>query len=181
MEGLSLRGALGYNNARYNRYTTNCYPGQSIAAGCNLAPRANGAFSLQDLAGMPFANAPDWSGNGGVNYEFDVSNGWHIGLSSDASYTSSFFTDTNDNPVSKQKGYWTLDATFRLTSSDKLWEVALLGRNLTDEHPYQGTFGLFTTGGPSGTAGPTFHADRVGGVGRGRQLSIQITRRFGER
>lgn len=180
VDGLTLRGAVGYNNARYNRYTTNCYAGQTIAAGCNLNFRAaTGAFTLQDLAGMPFSNAPDWSGNGGVNYEFDVSNSWRLGLSSDASYTSSFFTDTNDNPLSKQKGYWTLDANLRLTSHDNLWEVALLGRNLTNEHPYQGTFALFTTGGPAGTAGPTFNADRVGGVGRGRQLSIQITRRFG--
>lgn len=181
IEGLTLRGAVGYNNARYNIYTTNCYPGQTIALGCNLAPRPNGTFSLQDLAGMPFANAPDWSGNGGVNYERDISDAWRLGLSADASYMSSFFTDTNDNPASKHKGYWTLDANIRLTSTDNLWEVGLLGRNLTNEHPSVGTFNVFGTGGPSGTAGPTFDADRAGGVGRGRQLAIQITRRFGAR
>lgn len=181
IEGLTLRGAVGYNNARYNKYTTNCYPGQTIAAGCNLAPRPNGVFSLQDLAGMPFAVAPDWSGNGGVNYERDISDDWRLGLSADASYTSSYYTDTNDNPTSKHDGYWTLDANIRVTGKDDRWEAALLGRNLTNEHPYQGTFALFTTGGPSGTSGPTFDADRAGGVGRGRQLALQITRRFGAR
>jgi iron complex outermembrane recepter protein len=179
IEGLTLRGAVGYNKARFDTFTTACYPGQTIAAGCDLG-LAGGAFTLQDLHGRPFANAPDWSGNVGANYEVDISGGWRLGLSADASYTSSYYTDVNLAPSSKHDGYWLLDANLRLTSKDDLWEVALLGRNLTDEHPYQMSFDVLFTGGPSGTPGPTFDADRMAfGINRGRQLAVQLTRRFG--
>ncbi|MFC4595486.1 TonB-dependent receptor domain-containing protein [Sphingobium tyrosinilyticum] len=182
VEGLTLRAAVGYNKARFDIYTANCYPGQTIAAGCNVGLLPSGAYSLQDLAGRPFANAPDWSGNAGINYERDLNSGWRIGLSTDASYSSSYYTDTSLAPRSKLDGYWMLDANVRLSRSDGKWEAALLARNLTNEHPYQSSFAVLFTGGPSGTAGPTFDADRYAwGVNRGRQLAVQITRRFGAR
>lgn len=186
IEGLTLRAAVGYNQARFNIYTANCYPGQSFAAGCDLGllpgdPNSP-QYSLQDLAGRPFANAPDWSGNAGINYERDLNSEWRIGLSTDASYSSSYYTDTSLAPSSKLGGFWMLDANLRLSSNDGKWEAALLGRNLTNEHPYQSSFAVLFTGGESGKTGPTFDADRYAwGVNRGRQLAIQITRRFGGR
>ncbi|MEC3909546.1 TonB-dependent receptor [Sphingobium sp. CR2-8] len=179
VEGLTFRGAIGYNNARYNIYNAGCYPGQSIAAGCNSGLRPTGAYSLQDLRGRPFNNAPDWSGNAGINYESDVGEHWRLGLSADASYTSSYFTESNLAPSSKLGGFWMLDSNIRLTQGGGHWEAALLGRNLTNRHPYQLSNSVLFTGGPSGTNGPTFDADRYGIVNRGRQISLQLTYRFG--
>lgn len=179
VEGLTLRGALGYNSARYNIYNAGCYPGQSIAAGCNFGLRPTGAYSLQDLRGRPFNNAPDWSGNAGINYESDLDGGWRLGLSTDASYSSSYYTESNLAPSSRLGGFWMLDANIRLKSGDGHWEAALLGRNLTDQHPYQLSNSVLFTGGPSGTSGPTFDADRYAIVNRGRQVSLQLTYRFG--
>lgn len=179
IEGLTLRGALGYNEARYNIYTAQCYPGQSIGAGCNGGVLPSGVFTLQNLKGRPFANAPELSGNVGANYEREVSEDWRIGLSADASYSSSYFTESNLAPSSKLDSFWMLDANLRLISADDRWEFALLGRNLTNEYPYQLSNSVLFTGGPSGTNGPTFDADRYAYINRGRQVSLQITRRFG--
>lgn len=179
IEGLTLRGALGYNKAEYNIYTATCYPGQSIAAGCNGGVRPDGVFTLQDLKGRAFANAPRLSGNVGANLERDVNDDWRIGLSADGSYSSSYFTESNLVPSSKLDGFWMLDANIRLISADDRWEFALRGRNLTNEYTYQISNSVLFTGGPSGTNGPTFDADRYAFINRGRQISLQVTRRFG--
>ena len=52
LPGVSMDGALGYNRARFGSFIAACYPGQSIALGCNLAFNpATGRFNAQDLAG----------------------------------------------------------------------------------------------------------------------------------
>lgn len=178
IEGLSLRGAIGVNNARYNIYQARCYTGQTISAGCNTGLLPNGAFSLQNLAGRQLNNAPDVTGNVGAAYEVEVGGGWKLSVSGDAAYTSSYYTDAQLPPSSKLDSYWLLDANLRVTSADGLWEVGLLGRNLTNKHyfalsnsvPFSGT----TAGLPTGVV-----ADRYAFLDRGRQISIQLTRRFG--
>jgi outer membrane receptor protein involved in Fe transport len=39
MRGLELRGSVAYNKATYTDFIGGCYPGQTIAQGCNLIPR----------------------------------------------------------------------------------------------------------------------------------------------
>jgi outer membrane receptor protein involved in Fe transport len=47
--------------------------------------------------------------------------------------TEEFYTTVNGAPGSKQPSYAKLDARLAIGRADGRWEVALVGRNLTDE------------------------------------------------
>lgn len=132
MDGLTLRGALTYNKARYDNYVGQCFGGQTIAQGCNLVPNG-GVFTSQDYSGRAPPKAPEWAGRIGGTYEFPISSSLRAQLSSDVSYTSKYnFTDTL-RPDSVQDAYAKWDAAVRLINEERGWEVALIGKNLTDE------------------------------------------------
>ena len=51
----------------------------------------------------------------------------------DLMVTDEFYTTVNGAPGSKQPSYAKLDARLAIGRADGRWEVALVGRNLTDE------------------------------------------------
>lgn len=152
VEGLSLRAAGAYNDAEYDDYIGQCYGGQTIAGGCNLLP-AGGAFTSQDYSGRTPPKAPRWAGRLGASYEFPIFGDLQLQLSSDLSYTSKYnFTDTL-RPDGFQDDYVKVDAVIRLSGPAQRWQLALIGRNLTEELvvtsandiPFSGGSGTGTT------------------------------------
>lgn len=179
VEGLSLRAGVAYSHARYNVFTNNCYVGQSIAEGCNLGFNpATGAFTLQDFAGTQIIRAPDWSGSGGAVYETPVADGLKLGLTTDISYSSSYFADAISSPGGRQPSYWQVDASISLSRADDDWKVALIGRNLTNEYYFTRSYEELFAPGPTGLATPGRQADTIGSVSRGRQIMIRLSTKF---
>src|SRR5260370_1936915 len=79
LTGVSVDGAFGYNHARFDRFIGACYPGQSIALGCNLAFNpATGRYNAQNLTGRQMILAPTWSGNFGARYGFAVTSNYRM-------------------------------------------------------------------------------------------------------
>jgi iron complex outermembrane recepter protein len=152
--GLSLHLNAAWNDAKFTEYLAPCYNGQTIALGCdevfNLAadqsnPGAGavvgtnaagvtglGFYTSQDLAGRRLRKAPEWSINVGGYYEFAFSPSLMSSLSLDLNYSSGYDTGTAYQPLAFQPGFAKLDATWRLFSDNKRWELAVIGRNLTD-------------------------------------------------
>lgn len=120
-KGLTLRGGLMYNIARYGQDTVN--PG---------------------LRGNILSNAPKWSGTAGASYETSIGERWSIFGRVDARFQSEILTASNLAAATRQEGYTLLNARLGLRSSDGL-EVALFGTNLTDSR-YK-TIAFATTGG----------------------------------
>lgn len=133
VEGLSFRGAFAWNNAEYSDYIGQCYPGQTIAQGCNLLP-AGGVFNGQDYDGRRPPKAPEYAARLGLTWERPVtSSGMALRWNADASYTSSYnFTDAL-RPNAVQDDFYKLDSSLSLISAGGRWTVSLIGRNLTDE------------------------------------------------
>ena len=173
--GLTLRGAVSYDKARYSLFTFACYKGQSVTQGCNLAP-VNGVFTQQNLAGRPIVRAPEWGGYGGFNYETEVSD-LKVGLSGDANYSAGFYNNAFTEPLGYQKSYWLFDASLRVGAPDDRWEVALLGRNLGNKYYVVRSSEQPFSGGASGTAVANRQADIIGAPNRGRELMIRVTLR----
>lgn len=136
-DALSLRGGVGYNEARYRDFLSACYAGQTIAAGCNLAP-VNGVFTRQDLSGAPLVRAPDWSGNFGATYEVPVTSTFNIPLSGDVTGTSSYYFSETEGPGTKQPGYFQLAGAIKLYQPEGGLSLALIGKNLTDKYVIAG-------------------------------------------
>ncbi|WP_340317967.1 TonB-dependent receptor [Rhizorhabdus argentea] len=179
-EGLSLHSALAYNRSRYNKFTALCYRGQTPAQGCNLVQNASGAFTLQDLKGQQVVRAPDWVVNFGANYEMPLSQALKLAISGDAAYSDNFFTESRNIPGSLQPSYWQVDAGVRLIQEGQGWELALLGKNLTNEYFFIRTSEASGTGTVAGRPTGTV-SDLIGAVNRGREVVLQASVKFGSR
>jgi len=157
---LTLRGSVGYNRARYLTFDNSpCYLGQTAAQGCVNA--------RQDLTGRPLTRAPEWSAMGGFTFTQPIGD-LELGIDGDINHSSGFYTQDNQHPLSYQKAYQLLNAGVRLGHPGMGWELAFIGRNLTNKY-YRivqvdatvggiNQFGVFST--------------------RPRELAIQGTYRF---
>ncbi|HKY91901.1 MAG TPA: TonB-dependent receptor [Nevskiaceae bacterium] len=84
-------------------------------------------------AGNHLANAPRWTLNTMARVEMPVgARGLGIGAQAAAHYSSAVYKEATNDPLIRADAYWLLDARAWLGVGDR-WEVALWGRNLTDE------------------------------------------------
>lgn len=159
----AVRGAVAYNHSRYRSFpNATCYAGQTAATGCDPLTGS------QDLSGKPTTRAPDWSGNVGLSYEFPIMDGWRLGLSGDAFYTSGHFVSDVISPAAYQKKYVRLDAAINMISDGDRWKIALIGRNLTDK-----IYLVDSNDKPGGIG-----TQQYGSIGRPRELLLQASVNF---
>jgi outer membrane receptor protein involved in Fe transport len=171
LDGLNVHGSINYNKAEYTKFpSAPCYAGQTPAQGC-------GAGTRQNLTGAPLSVAPEWTGNFGVGYDTDMGNGLAFGINVDTRFSDSYLASGFGHPKSKQGSYMTLDAGVRIGADDDNWQVALIGKNLTNKFYVSGVVDGPSTGGGTGTAGG-FQADQLGFGNVPRTVQLQVTKRF---
>lgn len=123
-DGLSLTADISYLDARYTDY-----PG----APCTAEQKVGNPTCLQDLSGKRRAFAPEWSGNVGASYDTALTDALKLSLQGNV-YFSSF---TYQQPVADrfiaQPGYAKIDARIGVGGEDGRWEIALVGKNLTNK------------------------------------------------
>lgn len=100
-------------------------------------------------------------------------------------FSSGYFTRETANPKNYQKSYQTLDAGIKIGAQDELWELALIGHNLTEVWYIPGrAYDVALTGSGAGRAlnDPRGRVlgDQWGGAARGRQIMLRATVRFGQ-
>lgn len=178
LPGLTIKGAVSYNRARYVEYFGPCYNGQAQDMGCNVRNPV-GIFLLQDLAGTQLSRAPTWSGNAGFLYETALSDSLKGSISSDLNFSSSYLTDATSNPGGRSPKRALLDATITVAQADDRWELSFIGRNLTKKYYWTVSNPVPFTGGPTGLPTGGVPNDTDGDVSRGREFMIRATVRFG--
>lgn len=181
-EGLSLNGAVNYNEGYYIDYQASCYRGQSSATCFNQVSRVTGQVALlQDLSGQALVRAPKWTGNAGFSYDTPVGNGFHLGLNGNVSHSGAYFTDTTNTPGGRQKSYELVDASVRFGHEAQGWEVALIGRNLTDSYYFVRSSDTPFTGSTPGASTTGVLGDTAAAVSRGREVMVRLSYKFGGR
>lgn len=171
IQGLVLRGALNYNDAEYDDFIAPCWSGQTAAQGCDtLVPGTTAAG--QDISGESTSMAPQWTASLALDYETYLENGLGLGFSMNAQWIDDHNPSAFANPHAARDSYTTVDASARLIGRDDRWELALLGKNLTDELVINGV-----VDGPS-TGSPGSFADQAGFGGLPRTVALQLTGRF---
>lgn len=126
-DGLRFSGSYGYLDATFDRFD---------------APPASGG----DMSGNRLPRAPKHKLNLALQYEWPVAAGWEMLARADWSYSSSFFFDPRNRTFpaggDRQGAYELLNARLALRRSDERLELALWGKNLTDElyKTYVGVF-----------------------------------------
>ncbi len=91
---------------------------------------ANGATA--NYSGNDLPRSPKDKVHLGVQYTADLE-GWEALARVDYTNQSHMFFEASNIPAQKQEGYINVDARVSLTSPDKRWQVAVWGKNLTDE------------------------------------------------
>ena len=165
---LTLTGGIAYNKARYDDYLAQCWAGQTEAQGCDTTT------GTQQLAGKPLSRAPDWTGNVGFDVYTPVFGDFMLGVSGNARYNDEALAGDVYNPAAILDSYWIYDLGLRFEPSSERWQVALIGKNLSDE--YITSYVAEKPGAPSTTPGTT--GQLMGLANRGRQVLLQGTVRF---
>ena len=182
VDGLDLRATLAYNKAKYDKFLSFCYAGQAYEDGCNLdrygaiMPLTTGG-THQSLSGTVRPLAPEVTASLGFSYRMPVGGGF-LTLNADTSYTDRYLL----NPLGRQiyqPSYVRTDASISFAPASERWEVALVGRNLSDEFLIYDAGDSPATGAGTGqTRAATVLADQVGVVGRPREVALQATVKF---
>lgn len=116
VEGLTLRGVVGYQDAKYKSYT---------------APGAG-----YDLSTAPLDRAPKWQWSVDGTYELPLSSDWQIAFNGNISYVGrNLFTQSIDEAAGNTflNARTLLNAAITLAQVDNKYYVRAIGRNLTDK------------------------------------------------
>ncbi|MGR4892667.1 TonB-dependent receptor [Sphingopyxis sp. LARHCG72] len=154
-----IGGSLGYLDAHYKDY-----PGGACLydAPPTCTPRTN------NLAGTRLVRAPEWTANGFVEARYPVSGNLYALARVSANYQSRSFFQPDMNPLNSQPAFTKYDARIAVGREDGPWEVALVGRNLTDKVTITQAFNTPTFGGNS----------HMAMVGAPRTVTLQLSLDF---
>jgi iron complex outermembrane receptor protein len=115
-EGFTLRGVLGYQDAKYDKYD---------------APTAG-----YDLSTAPLDRAPKWQWTVDGTYEVPLGSSYKVIANASAAYTAkNLNTQAIDDPLGNTylNARTLVNASLTVSEVDDKYYVKLLGRNLTDE------------------------------------------------
>ena len=124
-----------------------------------------------DLDGRASARAPKWSGNVAFDWFTPVGNSLELGVSGNALFSDSYFTNEDTLNDLRQGSYVSLDGTVSIGSADGGWKVSLIGVNLTNE------LWINTSGGRPFLE-PGVGDDQVVTQNRGRQVYVEASFSF---
>ena len=162
--GLTVSGAVAYLDFKFTNFTDGqCYYQQ--------VPGPNG---FCDYSGKRNALSPKWSGNLNLDYTTPVTSDMKVAFNVNADFSSSFIAAANLDPRTHQDGYVKLGARLALAQVDDRWEVALIGRNLTNQRILQTASSMPLATTITGGAGNAYN----GIVDRPRTIAVQLTGRF---
>lgn len=172
-DALTLNAIVNYNDGYFSEYqNAACYVGQTAAQGCNVA--APGGRFLQDLSGSPLPSAPKWVAMAGASWIQPISSRLKLGVDIDMKYSDGFHLNSTGSPRAVQGSFAKLNARVLLAESDDRWELALIGRNLTNKY-----IALTAVNKPgTNNAFDGFSEELAGTTDRGRQVSMQLQVKF---
>jgi len=158
---LSVHANGSYNEAKYLSFkNAQCYAKILDTPACPAG--------FYDRSGQPLPRAPKWTFAFGADYEREIGGNLKAGVSGEAIYTDRFLTDEQGSPDGVVNSFWRLNASVHVGAADDRWELALIGRNLTNEY-YQLISNDKTFGTPGEYGGFTL---------RPREIVVQGTVKF---
>lgn len=121
-----LSGAVGYLDFKYTDFLRGQCP---FGLTPNVQP---GNFC--NYSGARSTMAPKWTGNVAADFNYPVGDNLQIALNVNADFSSRYQTSGNVLDSSTyQRGYSKIGARLSLGTIEDGWEIALVGRNLTNE------------------------------------------------
>ncbi len=126
-EELSMTAALAFLDFEFTEFENGqCYQGQTPTRTVN-------GVNFCDYEGKSNQYVADYSGNVAFNYVSSFGDGMEFRAATDFVFTDSYNSSQNLDPSQEQDGYVKVNMRLGLADVKDGWEVALVGKNLTDE------------------------------------------------
>ena len=165
---LLFSAAVAYTDFEFTDYIGACYTLQPIEI--PATPPATGGAC--DLSGNKNQFVADWTASASADYRIPLG-AFELRGVVDAYYTGDYFVSTTLDPKQVQDAYVKLNARLQFGAADGRWNIALVGKNLTDEliMPYGADVPLANSIAAGGFSSVRF-------VEPGRSVALQGTWRF---
>lgn len=121
---LQLNGSLAFTDFEYREFFGECHFG--------LLPNAPDGINC-DYQGRSNQMVPDYSGRLSLEYSKPLRSGLHFGFDLDVIFEGDYLLSSNLDPLQVQDAYQKLNARVTFGDYERRWELALIGKNLTDE------------------------------------------------
>ncbi|HSX86036.1 MAG TPA: TonB-dependent receptor [Cellvibrio sp.] len=124
-----VRGGAAYLDFEYDKFpNSQCYFGQTD----NIAPFDD---NFCDASGERREFTPEYQGNLGIDHTISfASGGLELSSTLDLIFSDEYLTTPSLDPKLKQDAFMKVNARIALSDADNIWELALIGKNLTDEN-----------------------------------------------
>jgi outer membrane receptor protein involved in Fe transport len=128
-QSLLVSFAAGYLDFEFDSFpNSQCYFGETSDYGPD-SPLAG----LCDRSGDTREFTPEFTGNLGAQYYFDIGSTMELTMGLDLIYSDEYFVSPTLDPNLEQESYTKLNGRIALTDNDGSWQVAVLFENITDE------------------------------------------------
>lgn len=157
---VTIGANLLYLDSKYDSFPgAACYTGQTAADGC--------VGGVQDLGGTTLQYAPEWSGAFNLDWRDTVTSGFEGFAQGSVRYVGEQLIAPDGNPVHLIDAYTKVDLRVGVTPVNGNWELALVGRNLTNEMTANFGYNI-----------PLISGAYVQGVDPGRTVAVQLKASF---
>lgn len=118
--------------------TLRLFDGLTLVAGVGVLDTELGEFTSPSGSAVPagnkLANSPEMTWNALARYELPLfATGLAVAVQGDAHYSDETYKEATNDELIKAREYTIFNARLSVLHSDRSWELALWGRNLTDE------------------------------------------------
>lgn len=154
-----MSASVAYLQSRYRDYQNGPCTVQHIAQ--------FGAGIPCDLSGRTTPYAPRWSSTWRFSYIRPAISGTELHTELQLGYSTGYFVDADLDPVLRQPASLTLDLRLALVADDGRWQLALAGKNLTNQTVLQ-----------AGQDIPLLAGAYAGVISEPRHVLLQLNYRF---
>ncbi len=135
----SLSGGFTLLDATYKSFPNGpCFPGQGPGNGC-IDVDNSGTQNLpdvQNLAGAPLQNAPDFAYNIAANYEAPITaSGWNFFANANIYFQDNVQFSVDQDPVTRGSSYTRVNTSVGFKAPDDRYRISFYAQNLLNE-PY---------------------------------------------
>jgi len=166
-ENLRINTAASYIDATYDDYPgASCVLDENLLAknaDCSSGQGKPGTNGTENQKGEPLERSPDLEYNINALWDAPITDNLMLKVAGSIYYSDSYFIQPTQEPYSTQDSYTKYDLRVALASADERWEVAVNGRNLSDEMVISHAYRVFS---------------RFNNLTKGRTVSLEGILRF---
>ena len=180
-ENIVLTGSVSYLDFEYDSYTNGqCTVDQIILL--ETGSESNCSYNtddlpVRDLTGQTNNYSPEWSASVSAQYTAAITDGLELQTTVDLNYRDEYYLSSDLDNNLLADATTVINARVALLTTNESWQVALIGKNLTDEET------VSTGEDVPFSASTTFYPTAVDGgyynyVNRPRSVAVEVKYRF---